>query len=527
MAEHPPPPSPPGQPEQPARVGEELGATGLEVWSGYVQEEFLRELQGQRGYKIYREMSLNDAVIGGVLFAIKMLIRSVPWTVQPGGASPLDEQAAEFLRTCKDDMEHTWSEFLDEVLSMLPYGYSYHEVVLKRRLGQAVAPDEPKSNFDDGRIGWKKIPIRSQATIWDWIMSPKGEVLGAYQQAPPMFQRVALPLTRCLLFRPSAHKDNPEGMSILRTAYRAFWFKKNTENMEGIGLERDLVGFPVAWIPRSLFEPGNEEKFQTYKDLVTKMKANEQAGMVMPLEYDANGNKKYDLTLLSVGSRRLFDTGAIVDRWNKQIAMSVLADFILLGQQSVGSYALADSKTKLFATAIGAWLDAIADVLNRTAVPRLFALNPEFASAKLPTFAHDDIETPDLDALGEYIGALSGAGASLFPDKELENYLRRAGGMPEAQEGDVGGDGAPLSEEAEKRAFFAYQLDSGVVTINEARAREGLAPIDGGDVTLPEFRAAHPDWQWSAGPGGGAPAPFTASVRKAILRLPGAGRRSR
>jgi phage gp29-like protein len=114
----------------------------------------------------------------------------------------------------------------------------------------------------------------------------------------------------------------------------------------------------------------------------------------------------------------------------------VLADFILIGHQAVGSFALASSKTELFAVAIGGWLTSIADVLNRHAVPRLLALNPEFAKAKMPTFAHDDIETPDLEGLGNYIAALSGAGMTLFPDEELEDFVRRAAGMPERAEGD-------------------------------------------------------------------------------------------
>lgn len=505
----------------------EKGSTGLEIWSGYVREEFLRELQGRLAAKTYREMSDNDAVIGAMLFAIKMLIRGVPWRVIDGGQDEIDKRAAEFLRTCQDDMEHTWSEFIDEVLSMLPYGFSYHEIVLKRRLGMHPPQGEATSKHDDGRIGWRKLPIRSQTTIDDWMTTERNEVTGAWQSAPPTFQRVALPLTRCLLFRTSAHKDNPEGRSILRNAYRPWFFKKHMENIEGIGAERDLVGIPIAWVPSQLLKPGapatDKQTVEGFRRLVRNIKMNEQAGIIMPLEYDAAGRKVFDLTLLSVASRRLFDTGQIIDRWNRQIAMTVLADFILLGHEKVGSFALSDSKTSLFALAIGAWLDAIADVLNRTAVPRLFALNPEFAAAKLPRFAHDDIETPDLDALGQFVTAMSGAGATLFPDEVLENYLRRAAGMPE-READGGVGVGAMSEEQEKRAYFSYQLEAGLVTINEARAREELGPIEDGEMTLPQYRAAHPEWQWATQQ---APLIASAELRKAIMRIPHAGRRGR
>jgi hypothetical protein len=492
----------------------EIGATGLEVYSGQIREEFLPELSGTKAVRVYREMSSNDAMVGAILFAIRMLIRSVAWRVEAGGKEALDEQAAEFLRSCQGDMQHTWDEFVDEALSMLPYGYALHEPVYRRRLGPEAASPENRSQFDDGRIGWRKIPIRAQSTITDWDIDPAtGTLRGAWQSPPPLFDRRYLPIDRLLHFRVSSHKENPEGRSALRSSYRAWFFKKHTENIEGIGLERDLVGVPVAGVPARLLRPSAtaEEKaiLETIKRMVTQIRNNEQAGVVLPLEYDDKGNKRFTLELLSVASRRIFDTGAIIGRWNRDIAMSVMADFILLGHEKVGSFALADSKTDLFAIAIGAWLDSIIETLNRSAVTALFRLNPEFAGAALPKFARDDIETPDLGALGSYLTALAGAGVPLFPDKELEAYLRRAGGMPEATPQEEGTE----PEDQEGRAFVAYQLESGLVTINEARARDGLPAIPDGDMTLPAFRAAHPDWVWA----GQAPVAASAAVRKAFV----------
>ena len=48
----------------------------------------------------------------------------------------------------------------------------------------------------------------------------------------------------------------------------------------------------------------------------------------------------YDLKLLSTGGRRQFDTNAIIARYDARIAMSCLADFILLGHDKVGTLAL-------------------------------------------------------------------------------------------------------------------------------------------------------------------------------------------
>ena len=54
----------------------------------------------------------------------------------------------------------------------------------------------------------------------------------------------------------------------------------------------------------------------------------------------------------------------------------------------------------------------------------------------MPKLNHGDIETPDLAKLASYIKELSGAGAELFPDIDLENHLRREAGLPERLEDD-------------------------------------------------------------------------------------------
>ena len=52
---------------------------------------------------------------------------------------------------------------------------------------------------------------------------------------------------------------------------------------------------------------------------------------------------------LSVPARaRQFDTNAIINRYDTKIAMTVLADFLMLGHNKVGSFALSSDKTGFF-----------------------------------------------------------------------------------------------------------------------------------------------------------------------------------
>src|SRR5690606_7481841 len=397
---------------QKQRAFVEVGATGLRRAGGYVREEFLPELSGQQGRRVIREMAWNDPIVAGVLFAIEMLIRRVSWRVRPASSARDDQLAAQFVEECRTDMSSSWADLIAEILSMLPYGWAYHEIVYKRRGGDSRDPKQ-HSRFDDGLIGWRKVPIRAQDTLLRWEFDDEGGIQGMYQVAEPDYRIRYLPIAKSLLFRTGTYKNNSEGVSLLRRAYRPWYFKKRIEEIEAIGIERDLAGMPVAWVPPEVLRGDSDEMKQaleTYKEIVTNLKRDEQEGVVMPAVYDEHGNKLYDLTLLTSGGRRQFDTSAVVARYDQRIAMVVLADFILLGHEKIGTQALSVTKAQLFATALQAWVDSIAEVFNRHAIPRLLHLNPRFRVRQLPQLEPGEVEAIDMRELAEVIRQLTGAG---------------------------------------------------------------------------------------------------------------------
>ena len=52
--------------------------------------------------------------------------------MQPASSAQPDQLAAQFVESCMEDMSHTWDEMISEILSMLVYGWSRHEVVYKK-----------------------------------------------------------------------------------------------------------------------------------------------------------------------------------------------------------------------------------------------------------------------------------------------------------------------------------------------------------------------------------------------------------
>ena len=428
----------------------EYGRIGQYRYSGMFFEEFLPELRGTRGVQTYYQMSENDDTVGAIMFAIQMLMRQVDFTIEPGGPSEVDKAAAEFVESCLYDMSNTWQDTLSEILSFLTYGWSYHEICYKRRNGKKKDPDF-SSKYDDGLIGWSKLPIRAQDTLYQWEYKPGTDILvGMSQIPPPDYGVLTIPLEKALHFRTTSVKNNPEGRSILRTAYKSWYFKSRIQEIEGIGIERNLAGFPVLYAPPELniWDETDErahEAMQWALNLVTGIKQDSEMGVVLP-----GGENGWKLELLSGNASKAIDTNAVIERYDRRIATTVLADFVMLGQQAVGSFALASNKTKIFALAVGTYLDVICNVFNGQGIPRLMELNRDaFAGiTDYPHMVHGDIEDRDLSQFGDFLQRMSAAGY-IQPDEQIEDYVRREAGLPDRMTTESGSEAMAIDRESE------------------------------------------------------------------------------
>jgi hypothetical protein len=432
---------------------QEIGTSGLQHVGGFINDEFIGDLRGLRGAKVWREMSDNDPVIGAMLFAIERLILQIDWRMDPFKDNPdamvkkKDQDTADFVEECMNDMSESWDATLSSILSFLTYGYAYCEIVYKKRVTWDTKDPTKRSNYRDGKIGWRKIALRAQETTWQWMFDEDGGINGLQQMDPSAGSHgvVTIPIEKALLFRTSTVRNNPEGRSLLRNAYRPWRFKKTIEEIEAIGIERDLAGLPVAYVPPQLLSsnatPAEAAARASIERLIRGIKRNENEGIVFPLAYDDQGREMYKLGLLSAGGARQFDTDKVVARYDQRIAMTLLADFILLGHEQVGSFALGSSKIDLFTTAIGQIAQSICDVFNQHAIPRLLKINGMDVERR-PKLAFGDIHQIDIAQLADFIQKASGSGA-LVVDEGLDEYLRQISGLPPKVESEEGVNNNP------------------------------------------------------------------------------------
>lgn len=391
----------------------EVGRTGIKHNFGNMDEEFLSELSGSSGTRTYREMRDNDPIIGAFMHAINQIFREARWDVRsPKGGSTKDEN---FLRDAMYSMEHSWNDFISDAITLTVYGWSWFEQVFQKE--------------KSGNITWRKLAFRSQQSLEQWNIDQYGVTKGMYQRPAPDYKRYYIPLSKSIHFKTEHAGGNPEGRSILRNTYRPWYFKKYIEEIEGIGLERDLTGLPMISLPEGM--DMNDTSTQTStaiaaaKRIVSNIRRDEQDGIILP--------HGWEFALLSSPGQRQFDTVSVLNRYNKEIAVTTLAQFIMLGMERTGSYALAEEQTDMFYLCLEGWLDGIATSFNRQAVSLLFKLNGKDDTTVMPYIVHSPIRRYSLKDFGEYVNKLAGQ-QLLEVDDELKNFLKKYARMEEYSE---------------------------------------------------------------------------------------------
>lgn len=414
----------------------EIGRTGLNAHSGIVSEEYLVQLRGAKGRRILQEMAENEPIIGGFILAFIEVIRRMDWHIEdPEDADGEESDAAIFLRECLDDMSEDWPTTLGSILTCLTYGWSFHEIIYKRRNGPHEKPSQ-NSKFTDGRIGWRKFAPRSQHSLMQWVMDEEGGVQGMKQTT--VQGTFTIPIEKALLFRIRPENNNPEGRPIIRSCYRPWYFKKYIEEMEAIGVERDLAGLPkITMDVKYFYESASDDEKATkaaMEAMARNIKRNEVEGIVFPVEYDKEGNKLIDIELMSTGGTRQQSTDDIISRNSQAMAMAVLADFLLLGHEKVGSKSLGVAKIDLWMLAVESVAKAIAAVINTHAIPRLLRLNGIDAENP-PQLVYGAIDNTDLSVLGQFLKDATEAGV-LVPDRAIEDHIRTLADFPPVDDDD-------------------------------------------------------------------------------------------
>lgn len=400
----------------------ELGvASDYRPNEGLRLDEFIPDLRGERGIQRLREMATNDSVIGAILSAMDLMIRAVPVRIEGGS-----EKARDLVDYALHNMrDQTFEMFLSDVLSFLPYGFSLFEIVAR-----------PPSDAHKGWVTLKKLAPRAQWTIERFETNENGDLLGAWQTATT--RSSFIPYDKLLHFRTASRQNDPAGLSVLRSAYLSWYFCRRIQEIEAIAIERELNGLPLVRIPSEYLSPDATPEQQAFVNKISlvarDVKRNEMGYIVLPSDVyeDADGKmtttRLVDFELIASQGKRDIDTNQVIIRYQQDMARSALADFVMLGVNDRGSFALSKSKADLFLQALTGYVSAIASVLNRNLVPKLLSWNG-IPAQDAPKIVFGRVAPIDLAELGNYIQRIGGIGVNLT-DEASQTFLRDAAGFP-------------------------------------------------------------------------------------------------
>jgi hypothetical protein len=338
----------------------DIGSTGLQESWGQIRDDFLREWRGAEKVKRVDEMLKNSPVIGALRLAIEMPIRGISWefTSEEGE----DDPRLELLNAARANLSHSWNDHIVEALLFPFYGWSVFSITYERAGGQML---------------WRKFKMLGHDTIERWLFEEDGGLKGLRQF--PYYWKEEIPIERCILYRFRRNRNNPEGESILRPAWTSWYYAKNLQQNEAIGIERNLSGLPVITPPMGTDMTESTSETTPYgraHAIVRNVRNDQQAGIVLPPPTGDGEHQRWHFDLMaSSGSGKTVDTDMVIGRYEKRILMSALAQFLILGQDGVGAFSLSQDQTDFFTMSVNSIADIISETFSKFAIPRLCELN--------------------------------------------------------------------------------------------------------------------------------------------------------
>ena len=376
-------------------------------------DEVNAALMWPQSLRTYDQMAREDSQVAAVMRAVTLPIRRVAYRVDPAGAS------ADAVRLVAEDLglpvngadpaayparksPFSWTEHLRMALFELRYGHMFFERVYE---------------LVDGQARLFRLSPRMPRSIASIRVARTGDLVSIEQWAPigAPSMSVVIPSARLVSYVNEMEGANWHGTSLLRSAYKHWLIKDRLIRVQAQSIDRNGMGVPIYTGAE------DEADLTTGMRLAQGFRAGDNSGGAIPF-----GAK---LDLMGV-------TGTVpnamepINYHDQQIARAMLAHFLNLGTQSssaTGSYNLGSQFADFFAMSLQTIADHVCDVVTRSVIADLVAVNFGDA-APSPRLICDDIGTQH-DATAQAIQLLVNSGA-IEPDRALEQFLRLRFGLP-------------------------------------------------------------------------------------------------
>lgn len=444
--------------DKPKIVEADFGVVGTSIFHGIISEEFNSELSGKNGLLVYDKMRKGDGAIGGMLEAITAPLLSAQYFIAEYDKSEEAKQQADFIRKALfDELRGGYTAFLRQALTYLPFGFSVFEKIYKVN--------------KDGFIVWDRFSPRIQSSIYSWTIEGQnwvdGHPPGITQQGPGQTDDIlgdeskatlaTIPWNKIILFVNKQEGSNFEGISLLRNAYKHWFFKDLLYKIQGISAERFGVGIPVATHGKGL----SEDAKHNLEELLQNIRANEQAYIRL------EDGTTIDLMTIK-GDAKASSIAESIQHHDRKIYDSILAGFLNLTSGEGGSNALSADHSSFFSRALRGYADYHCEVMNPH-IRELIDLN--FPNAK--GYCTLEIEGLGENNAKERVESISAAKRDGLVTWTVEDEMtvRELLGLPEKTMEEIVEE---QEEAAEKAAAAQGTMDGGSSEEQDTSQEDGM-----------------------------------------------------
>lgn len=409
------------------------GSTGTVAFGGYlVNNEKQSSLQGAQRYVTYSELLANTSIVAaGTRYFLNILGKGT-WSVEPatdseGKELPGAKEAADLVESCMSDMNTSWAKVIRRGSMYRFFGFSVQEWTAKRR--------------DDGKIGMLDVEPRPQVTMVRWDLDDAGNVLGVFQRTLVNPQELYLPRQKIIHIVDDSLNSSPEGLGVFRHLVKHADRLGVLEDLEEIAYETDLRGIPIGRAPLNDLRKAEEQGkmppatinrlLKPIENFLSGHLRNIKSGLMLDSatyvttdERQAPSNQKmWDIELLQGQATSQVAVAAAITRINKEMAIVMGCEHLLLGQDGTGSLALSKTKSTDFLMTVAGVQKDLIESYNRDYVAPICDLNG-IPKELRPKIKGEDVQFKDVDSMASALKDMATAGAVLAPDDPAINEMR-------------------------------------------------------------------------------------------------------
>ena len=394
----------------------ETGLASISIVDGIVSGEYQEDLANVTDrMEVYRGMR-SDGTVAALERITSLPIRTARWHIESDVRG--QKRAVQFMSdNLFGGMSNTWEDVIQHVMLSTIYGFVPFEKVWEER---------------DGLIGLRKLAPRDPATTYRWHFDETGGLAGWEQEGyrvnnnTGMTAKAVLPVDKMLLFSYDSEFGNPEGRSILRPAYRHWYYKDKLYTLAAIRCERQACGTPMGsweqWATETV------EGITSLNDTVRRLRTHETGGATLPR------GAKIDNFSLGPADVPFLD---FIEHQDVKILQCALAQFLNLGQgENTGAFALSRDQSSIFMIVLNSLANWVASVFNSYLIPQWYQYN--WGPAKVyPKLKHGQIAARDQEKFAGIVATLFDPTLNIGRLPEIEDAVREEFDLPPRSPGQV------------------------------------------------------------------------------------------